>query len=262
MAKKPPVSALLDLSGQTALVTGASGGIGAGIAARLAEAGASVAVHFRGDDVGAAKTLAAIEGVGGTARLFKADLGEEATVSRLIDGVTGDLGLPTIAVNNAGVQPVVPLAQMTFEQWQSVTQTNLNSTYLVTQAVARRLAAAKEPGAIVNVASIEAFDPASGHAHYTSSKAGIAMFTRAAALEYGKDSIRINSVSPGLIDRDGLAQAWPDGVARWKDAAPLMRLGTPDDVADAVLYLVSPAARWVTGANILVDGGMSAKGRW
>ena len=88
------------------------------------------------------------------------------------------------------------------------------------------------------------------------------MFSRAAALEYGPSGIRVNCVSPGLIDRDGLADDWPEGVSRWQDKAPLGRLGTPKDVADAVLFLLSPAARWISGINLVVDGGMSAQSRW
>lgn len=258
----PPVATLLDLSGQTALVTGASGGIGAGIAQRLAEAGAKVAIHYRGNEPGAQAVKDTICDGGGEAEIFHADLTGEGEVATLLDSIGNAMGLPAVAVNNAGAQPVVPLSEMTLQDWQAVTRTNLDGAYLVTQGLAQRLTAANKSGAIVNVASIEGADPAAGHAHYTTSKAGLLMFTRAAALEYGEVGIRINAVSPGLIDRDGLADAWPEGVERWQSKAPLGRLGTSTDVADAVLFLVSPAARWVTGANLLVDGGMTANSRW
>jgi NAD(P)-dependent dehydrogenase (short-subunit alcohol dehydrogenase family) len=117
-------------------------------------------------------------------------------------------------------------------------------------------------GAIVNIASIEGSDPAAGHAHYSASKSGMLMFTRSAALEYGAFGIRVNAVSPGLIHREGLESEWPDGVSRWTAKAPLERLGTDMDVADAVLFLLSPAARWISGTNLLVDGGMSTVSRW
>ena len=120
----------------------------------------------------------------------------------------------------------------------------------------------KDGGAVVNVASVEAHQPAIGHGHYAVSKAGLIMLTRAAALEYGPDGIRVNSVSPGLIDDGTLAERWPDGVERWLAAAPLRRIGTPGDVADAVTFLVSPMARWVTGADLVVDGGILAVPTW
>lgn len=263
MTNEPlPVSKLLDLSGQTALVTGASGGIGAGIATRLAEAGAKVAVHYRGNGAGAAAVVEAIVKQGGAAKAFQAELTQTADVSALVDGISRSLGTPALAVNNAGSQPVTDLGALSLKEWQDVTRANLDSAFLVTQALATCLKDQNLPGAIVNIASIEGLDPAAGHAHYTTSKAGLLMFTRAAALEYGAANIRINAVSPGLISRDGLAEAWPEGVARWQAAAPLKRLGTPEDVADAVLFLASPAARWVTGTNIIVDGGVSTGSRW
>ena len=101
-----------------------------------------------------------------------------------------------------------------------------------------------------------------GHGHYAASKAALNMFSRALALEAGGDQIRVNTVSPGLIRREGIEQAWPEGVTRWQERAPLTRLGEPQDVADAVLFLLSDAARWISGANLVVDGGMSAQGRW
>jgi NAD(P)-dependent dehydrogenase (short-subunit alcohol dehydrogenase family) len=138
--------------------------------------------------------------------------------------------------------------------------TNLDAAFLVMQRAAH--AWAGRGGAIVNIASIEALDPAAGHGHYATSKAGLVMLSRAAALEFGSAGIRVNCVSPGLIDREGLARDWPDGVSRWHDRVPLGGLGTPKDVADAVLFLLSPAARWISGTNLVVDGGMSAQSRW
>jgi len=169
---------------------------------------------------------------------------------------------PSLVVNNAAAQPVAGLGDMSFADWREVLAVNLDSAFLVSQRAALAWIAAGEPGAIVNIGSIEGQDPAVGHGHYATSKAGLHMLTRAAALEFGSARIRVNCVSPGLVDRDGLARDWPDGVARWHDRVPLGRIGSAIDVADAVLFLLSSAARWISGANLIVDGGMSAQSKW
>ena len=117
-------------------------------------------------------------------------------------------------------------------------------------------------GVIVNIASIEGTDPAMGHSHYASSKAGLLMLTRSLTLEYGRRGIRVNAVSPGLIAREGIENDWPEGVASWHEHAPLERMGDAMDVADAVLFLLAPASRWISGINLVVDGGMSSVPRW
>lgn len=253
MNDEPSVAELLDLSGQEVLVTGASGHLGSAIARRLAEAGATVIVHAN-RNAGRARDLG---GQLDRGRVVVGDLTDPDVVAALF----GDIQ-PDLVVNNAAIQPVTPLSQLGEADWRAVQQTNLDAVFSVTQAAARQWRAAGRPGAIVNIASIEGLDPATGHAHYASGKAGLLMFTRAAALEYGPDGIRVNAVSPGLIDREGLASEWPEGVGRWRERAPLGRLGVPNDVADAVLFLSSPAARWITGANLVVDGGMTAQSRW
>ncbi len=246
-----PVQELLDLSGETVLVTGASGNIGQGIAERLAEAGADVVVHYH-QNKNAARALA--DRLGGQA-VIQADLADEDAVDAMYAAAR-----PSMVVNNAAAQPVQGLRDMSYDDWRAMLAANLDGAFLVTQRAAR--AWASSGGAIVNIASIEALDPAMGHGHYATSKAGLLMLSRAAALEFGAAGIRVNCVSPGLIDRDGLVEDWPDGVARWHDRAPLERLGTPQDVADAVLFLLSPAARWISGTNLVVDGGMSAQSKW
>jgi NAD(P)-dependent dehydrogenase (short-subunit alcohol dehydrogenase family) len=248
----PKIDRLLDLSGSTALVTGASGNIGDGIARRLAEAGASVVAHYFRNEA-AARQLADDTG----AALTQADLADEAAVDAMFAAVDPDL-----VVNNAAAQPVAMLSELSADDWRGMMSANLDSAFFVTQRAARRWQERGTPGAIVNIASIEGSDPSSGHGHYATSKAGLLMLTRAAALEFGATGIRVNAVSPGLIDRDGLAEDWPDGVARWQARAPLGRMGSPNDVADAVLFLLSPAARWISGANLIVDGGMSAQSKW
>jgi 3-oxoacyl-[acyl-carrier protein] reductase len=115
---------------------------------------------------------------------------------------------------------------------------------------------------VTHIASIEASAPAVLHAHYSASKAAVVMHARSAALEYGPYGIRVNTVSPGLIDREGLAEAWPDGVRRWRAAAPTGRLGRPEDVGDACVFLASSLASWVTGHDLVVDGGVSARPTW
>ena len=247
------VAALYDLSGRVALVTGASGNLGGGIAARLADAGARIVAHAHSNRAAAEALVERL----GDGDVVEADLSRPADVAALFDDVT-----PDIVVNNAARQPVEALASLSIDDWREVMGANLDGAFLVTQAAATHWRRQSRPGSIVNIASIEGSDPAEGHAHYSTSKAGLLMFTRAAALEYGPDGIRVNAVSPGLIDREGLEDDWPEGVERWRARAPLARLGTANDVADAVLFLSSPAARWISGANLVVDGGMSARSRW
>ena len=225
---------MIDLSGKVVLVTGAGGGLGAGIAARFSAAGALVVRH-RG--------------------LADGDLRPSA--EQVVSRAFAEHGRLDAVVNNAGVQPVEPLPDMTVEQWQSVLDVNLTGPFAVTQAAVRF-----SVSSITHIASIEGSHPAVGHAHYAASKAALIMHARAAALEYGPRGIRVNTVSPGLIARPGISEQWPEGVARWEAAAPLVRLGTPEDIGNACVFLASDLASWITGHDLVVDGGVTARPTW
>jgi NAD(P)-dependent dehydrogenase (short-subunit alcohol dehydrogenase family) len=258
-ADTPPLRSLLDLAGKVALVTGAGSGLGRGLAARFAEAGASVIVHHRQSAEGAGSVVRRIETSGGRAVAVQGDLAREADASRVVAAAIEAFGRLDILINNAGIYPVAGLLEMTAAQWDETMAANLRSAFLCTQAAARRMASQGTGGAVVNVTSIEAASPAVGHSHYGAAKAGLAACTRAAALELAGHGIRVNAVAPGLIWREGIERDWPDGVARWLKTAPLGRLGMPDDVADACVFLASPAARWITGVSLTVDGGVMAR---
>ena len=251
--------ALPDLTGTVVLVTGASGNIGGGIAWRFAEAGSAVVVHHHRGAAPAEDLVARIVAAGGTATAVRADLSDDAACRGLVHAAAEWAGRLDTLVNNAGVQPVEALPEMSADSWRAVLRTNVDSAFSCTQAAAEVMA---DGGSVVHVASIEATQPAPGHAHYSSAKAALVMHARAAALEYGPRGIRVNAVSPGLIDRPGLCADWPDGVERWRRAAPLTRLGTPADVANACVFLASPLATWITGHNLVVDGGVATHPTW
>lgn len=257
-----PVAKLLDLSERTALVTGASGGIGAGIARRFAEAGANVICHYNKGSAAVEAVLSAIRQAGGRAEAVGADIATAAGARNLLVEAAGRFGDIDILVNNAGLQPAKALEDLSEGDWNEMMAANVAGPFMLVQAFAARRRAAGKGGAVVNIASIEGHNPAPWHGHYATSKAALLMFTKAAALEFGPSGIRVNSVSPGLIHRDGIEEGWPEGVGRWRAAAPLKRLGRPEDIADACLFLASDAARWITGADLVVDGGVMAKPTW
>lgn len=247
---------LLDLDGRVIVVTGAGGGIGQGIVARLLQAGADVVAHTRSSPV-------EIAGPDGTPiPVVTADLtspdGPDSVVSQVLELRSRIDGL----VNNAAIQPVAPLASLPDAEWQAMIDTDLTAAHRLTNRVAATMVDGGHGGAIVHIASIEATQPASDHEHYGVAKAALVMHARAAAAAYGSHGIRINTVSPGLIDRPGLADDWPDGVGRWLAAAPLGRLGRPDDVGDACVFLCSDLSRWITGAELVVDGGVLTRPTW
>jgi NAD(P)-dependent dehydrogenase (short-subunit alcohol dehydrogenase family) len=252
----PPVSALLDFSDRVVVVTGSGSGLGQGIAKRFAEAGGRVVVHYRSSGEGARRVVAAIHALDRRAVAVQADLTHEQGAASLMQETVRAFGRADVLVNNAGIYPLARLVNMTESQWDEVVDANLKSAFLCTQAFARQVREQGSGGAIVNITSIEAENPAPAHAHYDAAKGGMVMLTRASAFELAQYNIRVNAVAPGLIWSETLQENWRDGVERWTRTAPLKRLGMPEDVADACLFFASDASRWITGASLLVDGGV------
>jgi NAD(P)-dependent dehydrogenase (short-subunit alcohol dehydrogenase family) len=247
----------MNLTGKTALVTGASGGIGAVIARIFAKAGAHVILGY-GNNADPANQLAEeIAQSGGQALCLGFDVGDEAAVKAAFANLSNQKALPDILINNAGSFPIVPLLEMSAQEWDAVQASNLRSAFLCSQAALQYWTRTKTAGNIVNIASIAAHLSHQHLTHYCAAKAGMVALSRNLAQEFGSQGIRVNTVSPGLVWRQSLETDWPDGVARWKKAAPLARVVDPKEVANACLFLASDQASGITGVELPVDAGIS-----
>jgi len=251
---------LVDLSGRAFVVTGAAGGIGTGIVQRLVAAGASVMAHTHSHPMAAGDISSS--GSAGQVEFVSADLTTAEGPQTVLDAAIDHFGRLDGLVNNAGTQPIVPLDEITPAQWRQLFELNLDAPYRLTQLAAEAMQSQRRAGSVVHIASIESRHPTTTHGHYASSKAALVTHAKAAALFYGPCQIRVNSISPGLIYRHGIEADWPEGVERWKSAAPLGRLGTPDDIGDACVFLLSDLARWITGVDLIVDGGVLTNPTW
>lgn len=251
----PGVTDLLSLRDKVALVTGASQGIGAGIARRLAEAGAATVVHYRSNEAGANAVVDEIRAAKGEAIALGARLEDESATEGFIGKILREYKSIDVLINNAGIFPSKPFLEMSLQDWHEMFSANVDTAFNCTRFAAEAMKAA-DGGTIVNIASISALCPGDNHSHYNSSKAAIVMMTRSLAKELARYGIRVNAVSPGLIDSDLLPEGWPEGCASWQENAPLGVLGQASDVADACLFLCTAASRFITGHNLVVDGGM------
>lgn len=245
----------MDLSGKTALVTGSSSGIGAAIAKELAGGGAKVAVHYRGNADGAQAVADAILAAGGTCALFQADVSDVAQAAELVKQVQENLGGLDILVNNAGVTRDTLLMTMSEEAWDTVIATNLKSVYAVSRAAVRGMVR-KRWGRIVNITSVVGLTGQAGQTNYAASKAGIIGFTKSLAREVASRNITVNAVAPGFIPTaltDLLNEEQRNEIIR---STPMGRMGTPEEVAWAVAFLVSERSGFMTGQVVTVDGGL------
>lgn len=253
---------LLDLNGKTAVVTGAGKGIGEGIALRLAEAGAHVVVADI-DTVSAQGVVDKIESMGLSARPITVDVSIEAEVIELVQFAKAEFGSLDILVNNAGIYPPVPIADLTDELFDKVMRVNLRSVFLTTKHASEVMKAAGG-GRIINITSIDALHPSMiGLSHYDASKHGMWGFTKNSALELASYNILVNAVAPGGIATPGVA-AMSQGASKEQMEAstkafmakiPLHRMGEADEIGTAVLFLASDMATYMTGSQIVVDGG-------
>jgi NAD(P)-dependent dehydrogenase (short-subunit alcohol dehydrogenase family) len=247
MNAAPPHSQRLD--GQTALVTGATSGLGRAIAERLAQQGAQVIVHGRDPDRGA-DTVAAIAAAGGTARFVAADLGSYVEVLRLAKEV-GDID---ILVNNAGFVAFAPTAQLSVEAFDATFAINVRAPFYLVAAFAPGMAQ-RGRGSVISVDSMAGRIGLVGAAAYGASKAALSAMTRAWTAEYSRSGVRFNAIAPGPVYTDG---ASPDRTRQLAETTPLHRGAQPVEIADLVAFIVSPAAGYIAGATIAVDGGRTA----
>ncbi len=246
----------VDLSGQVALVTGASRGIGRAIAVQLARCGASVAGVARTKE-GMDATLTAIREAGGTAEAFAANVAITADVNRVVEEVEARFGGKIqILVNNAGITKDGLFLRMEDDAWDDVINTNLKGTFLFARAVGAMMMRQRY-GRIINITSVSALMGNPGQANYSASKAGVIGFTKTIARELASRGVTVNAVAPGFITTD-MTDSLPDKIkAEVKERVPVRRLGSPEDIADLVTYLASPGASYLTGQIIAVDGGMT-----
>lgn len=247
-----------DLSGQIAIVTGASQGLGLAVAIELARNGARVACVARSAEK-LAQTVAKIKEIGGDAEAFPCDVKDGEAVTKLVDQVAEQWGggRLDILVNNAGITRDTLIPRMSDAEWDDVLDTNLRGAFLFTRAAVKHMMS-RRYGRIINMASISGLIGNAGQANYSASKAGLIGFTRTVSKEFAKRKITVNAVAPGFIESEMTAKLPPDLLkAKVKDVVPANRLGTPEDVAACVLFLASGAASYVTGQTLVVDGGMT-----
>lgn len=243
------------LDGKTALVTGASRGIGRAIALCLAAEGARVAINYAGNVKAAEEVKASVEAAGGTAILCQADIADSAAVEAMIADVVKEFGAIDILVNNAGITRDTLLMRMKDEDFAKVLDTNLKGVFYCTKAVSK-LMMKKRAGRIVNMASVVGLVGNAGQTNYAAAKAGVIGFSKSAAKELASRGITVNVVAPGFIGTD-MTAGLPESVKeKMLTDIPLGRMGEPEDVANAVLFLASDQASYITGQVVNVDGGM------
>ncbi len=246
----------VDLSGQVALVTGASQGLGRAMAIALAASGAHVVAVARN----AAKlqeTMDAISAAGGQGEIRPCDVSQREAVDALIESVAEQHGKLSILVNNAGITRDTLLPSMSDDQWDDVINTNLRGAFLFTRAASRFMMRARY-GRIINIASVSGLIGNAGQCNYSASKAGLIGMTRSLSKELGKRNVTVNAVAPGFIESDMTKALGPALLDEVKKRIPAARIGKPEEVAACVLFLASRAAGYVTGQVLTVDGGMIA----
>jgi 3-oxoacyl-[acyl-carrier protein] reductase len=244
------------LGGKTALVTGAGRGIGRATAVRLARDGARVAINFKGNTAAAEETKRAVEAAGSTAALIQGDVSVDAEADRVVkDALAFGDGKLDILVNNAGITRDNLLLRMSAEDWDAVLDLNLRGAFLVTKAALRPMMK-QRGGRIVNVSSISGVMGNAGQANYSAAKAGLIAFTKTIAREMAIRNITANAVAPGFVPTDLTSIVPQDVQDAMLKQIPLGRFGTADDVANAIAFLVSDDASYITGQVLIVDGGM------
>jgi 3-oxoacyl-[acyl-carrier protein] reductase len=251
------------MTGRLAVLTGGSSGIGRHLVTALANAGYAVGFSYRSSHAEADSLAAELQESGARALAVQCDAGVKADVDRFYDSVSSWYGdAPHLLINNAGVQTWSPLLELPEERWDEVVRTNLKGCFLNTQAAGRLMAKGGRGGAIVNIGSGCNKLAFPRLVDYTASKGGIEQFTKVAAVELGPLGITVNCVAPGAIATERTALEAPDYAATWSSITPLGRVGTAADVAGVVLFLASPAASFVTGQTIWVDGGVFTRASW
>ena len=254
------------LSGQTALVTGANSGIGAGVAKSLGQAGANVIVNYVSKPEDADAIVAEIKGYGVDALALMADVSREDQVQAMFKQAIDHFGTIDILVNNAGLQLDAKFDEMTLAQWQLVIDVNLTGQFLCARETIReflrrgpRPDVSKATGKIICMSSVHELIPWGGHANYASTKGAIKMLMQSLAQEYGDRKIRVNSICPGAIQTPINTAAWktPEAYNSLMKLVPYNRIGQPDDIGNLAVFLASDDADYITGASIFIDGGMT-----
>ena len=248
------MTSFIDLNGKIAIVTGASRGIGQGIALSLSKCGAKVIINYNSDQAGAQQTHDLIMKNGGESKLIQADVSLSLECKRLVEETVKEFGKVDVLVNNAGMSPFVNFFDITEDTWFQTINTNLSSTFFLSQAVARHMR--KQGGSIINIGSITMFIGSKTQVHYAASKGGIFSMTRSMAVSLGEFGIRVNSLAVGGITTEMSKEQHTSEYVNWLTGRlPLHRMGKPYDVGELVAFLASDKASWMTGACIPIDGG-------
>jgi 3-oxoacyl-[acyl-carrier protein] reductase len=243
------------LEGKIALITGASRGIGRGIALKFAEHGANVAFTYLSSIEKGQELEKELQAFGIKAKGYRSDAADYKASEELVNAVVNDFGTIDILVNNAGITRDTLLMRMSEQQWDEVMNANLKSVFNVTKAVQKPMLKQRK-GSIINMSSVVGIQGNAGQSNYAASKAGIIGFTKSIALELGSRNIRCNAIAPGFIETEMTAALDAKVVDGWRDNVPLKRGGTVDDVANATLFLASDMSAYITGQVINVCGGM------